>query len=273
MLEDLKGKVAVITGGAGGIGSATVRALANLGVSVMVWDLNEQAMKVVVDELNEKGGRCAADVVNVAESAEVIAAAERAERKFGAIDLLVNVAGGNAGTPSSLIDDMSVEDWNTVVGLNLSGPFYCTKACIEPMRRRGGGAIVNIASLASIRMSMNLGVSYTSAKAGVLGLTRHSAFDLAQHRIRVNAVLPGPVLTEPMRQMASKSELINLVPKQLPIGRWVEPVDIANAVLYFCSDMSSACTGTHVVVDGGLHIGNPSGTEIYFQQRRRPTKQ
>lgn len=268
MFADLQGKRAIVTGGAGGIGSATVRSLVQAGVSVVIWDLNGPAASALAAELkNDHSATCAAQV-DVADAKQVGQAVAQAERDLGGLDLLVNVAGGNAGTRPSLIDDMPTEDWQTVIGLNLSAPFHCIKACIEPMSRSGGGAVVTVASLASIRMSMNLGASYTSAKAGLLGLTRHAAFDLAPHKIRVNAVLPGPVLTEALRQHAGDSEILTLVPRQLPIGRWLVPQDIANAILFFCSDVSSACTGTHVVVDGGMHIGNPTTTDIYFSQRR-----
>jgi NAD(P)-dependent dehydrogenase (short-subunit alcohol dehydrogenase family) len=270
MYSDLKGKSAIVTGGAGGIGSATVRALAENGVSVAIWDRNVEGARALAEEIRKTGVAALGEDVDVCSVEAVLSATARAEHRLGGIDLLINVAGGNAGTPSLLIDDMPPSDWEQVIALNLSAPFNCIQACIEPMKRRGGGAVVTVASLASIRMSMNLGVSYTSAKAGLLGLTRHAAFDLAQHRIRVNAVLPGPVITDVMRQHASKSALIDTVPKQLPIGRWVEPRDIANGILFFASEASSACTGTHIVVDGGMHIGSPSGTEIYFEQRRRP---
>jgi 3-oxoacyl-[acyl-carrier protein] reductase len=206
--------------------------------------------------------------VDVTDAAAVEEAAIRTERELGGIDLLVNVAGGNAGQRSSLLEDMPSQDWADVLTLNLSGPFHCVKACVEPMRRRGQGAVVTVASLASIRMSMNLGISYTSAKAGLLGFTRHAAFDLAPHRIRVNAVLPGPVLTEPMKAHVAQTPLMDAVPRQLPIGRWIEPEDIANSILFFCSNVSSACTGTHLVVDGGLHIGSPTDPDVYFAKRK-----
>jgi NAD(P)-dependent dehydrogenase (short-subunit alcohol dehydrogenase family) len=129
------------------------------------------------------------------------------------------------------------------------------------------GAVVNVASLASITMSLHFGASYTAAKAGLLGLTRHAAMDLSRHGIRVNAVLPGPVITEGMRMHASKSTLFDSISKQVPLGRWVEVEDVANAILFLCSRASSACTGTHLIVDGGVHIGSPAPPDVYFAQR------
>jgi 3-oxoacyl-[acyl-carrier protein] reductase len=197
----------------------------------------------------------------------VEAAVAHAEQALGGIDLLVNVAGGNAGTRPALVDDIPSEDWSKVIDANLSSAFHCIRACSDPMRRRGGGAVVNVASLASITMSLHFGASYTAAKAGLLGLTRHAAMDLSRSGIRVNAVLPGPVITEVMRLHASKSTLIDTLPKQVPLGRWVEVEDVAQAILFFCAKASSASTGTHLIVDGGLHIGSPAPPDIYFAQR------
>ncbi len=115
-------------------------------------------------------------------------------------------------------------------------------------------------------MSMNNGVSYTAAKAGVLGLTRHAAYELGRDGIRVNAVLPGPVLTPQMKAKIS-AETLARVPRELPLGRWVQPAEVAAPILFFCSPMSSACTGTHVVIDCGLHVGATSSREEYDRTR------
>ena len=143
------------------------------------------------------------------------------------------------------------------------------KAGAPALRIRGGGAIVTVASLAGLRMSMNNGVSYTSAKAGVLGLTRHAAFELACDNIRVNAVLPGPVLTPQMKAKISQ-ETLERVPREVPLGRWVQPEEVASPILFFCSPMSSACTGTHVIIDCGLHVGATSSREEYNRTRDLP---
>ena len=163
---------------------------------------------------------------------------------------------------------MSAEDWQRVVGLNLGGPFNAVKSVAPAMRRRGGGAIVTVGSLAAIRMSMNSGASYTAAKAGVLGLTRHAAYELGPDGIRVNAVLPGPVLTGQMRAKIS-AETLARVPLGLPLGRWVEPEEVAAPILFFCSSMARACTGTHVVIDCGLHVGATGSRDEYDRVRAR----
>ncbi|NUZ08006.1 SDR family NAD(P)-dependent oxidoreductase [Piscinibacter koreensis] len=267
MYPDLEGRRAIVTGAAGGIGAGVARAFAAQRIALALWDVQHEPLEALAAELRTAGATVASEVVDVADSAAVAAAAAAAERALGGIDLLVNVAGGNAGTRPALVQDIPGEDWDRVVGANLSSAFHCIRACSDPMRRAGGGAVVNVASLASITMSLHFGASYTAAKAGLLGLTRHAAMDLSRDGIRVNAVLPGPVITEVMRLHASKSTLIDSIPKQVPLGRWVEVDDVANAILFLCSRASSACTGTHLIVDCGLHIGCPSPPDVYFAQR------
>lgn len=267
MYEDLYGKTAIITGAAGGIGSGVARAFAAQRIRMALWDVTGGPLGDLHAELEAGGAAVLSQVVDVSDGVAVGAAVARAEQGLGGIDLLVNVAGGNAGTRPALVDDIPGDDWSKVIDANLSSAFHCIHACAHPMERRGGGAIVNVASLASITMSLHFGASYTAAKAGLLGLTRHAAMDLARLGIRVNAVLPGPVITEVMRRHASRSTLIDDLPKQVPLGRWVEVEDVANSILFLCSSASSASTGTHMIVDCGLHIGCPSPPHIYFAQR------
>ena len=171
-----------------------------------------------------------------------------------------------SGTPTT-IATTPPEDWDRIIRLNLSGPFNGIKACADAIRRRGGGAIVTVSSLAAISMSMNFGASYTASKSGVMGLTRHAAFELARDNIRVNAVLPGPVLTALTQRgtQAAHDEVIGRV----PLGRWITPEEIAAPILFFCTAASSAITGTSLVVDGGLSIGSPTSPDVYFASRDR----
>jgi NAD(P)-dependent dehydrogenase (short-subunit alcohol dehydrogenase family) len=267
MEQELKNKVAVVTGGGGGIGSATVKALVERGAKVAIFDIADELSTALVEELRSRQATVRYDHVDVSDLAAVESACKRVEDEFGGIDILVNVAGG--GLPLT-IKGMSAADWQRVVGLNLSGPFNCIKACAEAMKRRGGGAIVTVGSLASITMSMNNGVSYTAAKSGVLGLTRHAAFELGNDKIRVNAVLPGPILTPQLKRKVSR-EILESVPMQLPLGRWIEPEEVASAILFFCLPASIACTGAHLLVDGGLAIGAPVKRDTYFKNRDKAT--
>jgi NAD(P)-dependent dehydrogenase (short-subunit alcohol dehydrogenase family) len=250
-VNGLKGKVALVTGAGGGIGAAVARALADCGVKLALSDINRERVDEVAAELRRSGSEVASDRLDVSSLTDFERVARDAADHFGGIDFLVNVAGG--GTPRTL-ETITPEDWEKVIGLNLTGPFNGIKACAPHIRKRGGGSIVTVAALASVRMSMNNGVSYTSAKAGVLGLTRHAAYELGRDQIRVNAVLPGPVLTGQMKAKISQ-ETLERVPQQLPLGRWVTPEEVAGPVVFFCSDAASACTGTDVIIDCGFHIG------------------
>lgn len=266
---NLRNKVALVTGAAGGIGSAVARCLAEAGTHLALVDLNQQLLDELVNQLKHdsrhKGLQFESMVCDVRNTGDVATAVSDLANRLGSIDILVNVAGG--GTPQT-INTLSADDWHAVLDLNLTGPFNFIKAVAPFMRARGGGAIVTVASLASITMSMNNGISYTAAKSGVLGLTRHSAFELASDGIRVNAVLPGPTLTGQIKAKMTQDR-IDAVAEELPLGRWVEPEEIARSVLFFCSDLSSACTGTHFIVDSGMHIGAPMSRQEYFKFRDR----
>lgn len=265
-MYNFKGKVAVVTGGIGGIGRAVVQSLASCGSQVVVFDLDAPSILQAVEGWRGEGLAVSGKCVDVTDYAAVSRAMGEVESEFGGIDQLVNVAGGRGRTKGSTMAQIAPDDWAHVVDLNLNAPFYCIKSCAESMRRRGGGAIVTIGSLAGLTMPMGNSASYTAAKAGIMGLTRHAAFELARDNIRVNAVLPGPVMTPQLRARATP-EMLDAVPRSLPLGRWIEASEIAQPVLFFLSDAASACVGTHVVVDGGLLIGSPTTPEVYFKMR------
>lgn len=259
----IKGKVAFLTGAAGGIGSATARLFAREGAAVALFDIDSEGAEQVARELRAAGAPAFAGGFDVREHDQYAAAIARTEAEFGGLDFVINVAGGGS---RQTLATMTADDWHAIVNLNLTGPFNSIKAGAPALRRRGGGAIVTVGSLAGLRMSMNNGVSYTAAKAGVLGLTRHAAYELGRDNIRVNAVLPGPVLTPQMKAKIS-AETLARVPRELPLGRWVQPEEVAAPILFFCSPMASACTGTHVVIDCGLHIGATSSRDEYDRTR------
>lgn len=236
----LSGKVAVVTGGSSGIGAATVALLARSGATVVNWDV-----------VPPNGHAEAFMRVDVTDANAVTGAVAEVEGKFGGVDIFANVA----GTASQhRIETTSPENWNDDLALNLSAHFFTLRACVPVMRKRGGGRIVTVSSLAALRMSMNFSISYTAAKAGLLGFVRHAAFEFAPDNILVNAVLPGPVLTPQMKEKATP-EALDLATQSMPIGRLLEPEEIAEAILFFCSPASSGCTGSALVVDGGSSIG------------------
>jgi 3-oxoacyl-[acyl-carrier protein] reductase len=259
----ISGKVAFITGAAGGIGSATARLFAKAGVAVALFDRDGPGAERLAQQLRGEGAKAIAGEFDVRELEPFAKAIGRTEAELGGVDFIVSVAGGGS---RQTLETMTAEDWRAIVDLNLTGPFHSIKAGAPALRRRGGGAIVTVGSLAGLRMSMNNGVSYTAAKSGVLGLTRHAAYELGRDGIRVNAVLPGPVLTPQMKAKISPETLAR-VPRELPLGRWVQPEEVAAPILFFCSPMANACTGTHVIIDCGLHVGATSSRDEYDRMR------
>lgn len=259
----IAGKVALVTGAAGGIGSATARLFAQAGVAVAAFDRDGAGAEALAAQLRSEQARAIGGGFDVRDYEGFAEAIAFTERELGGLDFIVNVAGGGS---RQTLSTMTPDDWHAIVDLNLTGPFHSIKAGAPALRRRGGGAIVTVCSLAALRMSMNNGMSYTASKAGVLGLTRHAAFELGRDNIRVNAVLPGPVLTPQMRAKLPPEKIAE-VPRTLPLGRWVQPEEVAAPILFFCSPMSSACTGTHVVIDSGLHVGAASSRDEYDRSR------
>src|SRR5437764_15088929 len=192
MAEDFAGKVAVVTGGGNGIGAATCRAFAAQGARVAVLDRDAAAAERVSGEIARRGGTASAHALDVADRTAFNAAAAEIAGAAGGIDILVSGAGT---TVRRMIPDMSAEDWDRVIAVNLTGAFNGIQAVLPYMRRRGGGAIVNVASIAGQRISFGGTANYSPSKAGLLGLTRRAAYGLRPGGTRVNAVCPGPTAT------------------------------------------------------------------------------
>ena len=262
MIIDLTGKIALVTGGGNGIGAASGRALAKAGARVAVIDRDGEAAAKVASEI---GGGATGHALDVADGeAFKRLAAEIAERA-GGIDILVNSAGT---ITRQTIAAMPTADWDRIIAVNLRGPFNGTQAAIPHMKQRGGGAIVNIASVAGRRISFGGGANYTASKAGLLGLTRHAAYELAPDNIRVNAVCPGPTATAFGGGQIPSAERKAERARKIPLGRMVEAADIADAVLFLASDLSRMWTGIALDVDGGVLISNDIPYEEYFARAR-----
>ena len=262
MTADLTGKIVLVTGGGNGIGAASSRAFAKARARVAVIDRDGDAAAKVAAEI---GGGATGHALDVADGAAFARLASEIAAVAGGIDVLVNSAGT---ITRQTIAAMPVADWDRVIAVNLRGPFNGTQAVIPHMRKRGGGAIVNIASVAGRRISFGGGANYSASKAGLLGLTRHAAYELAPDKIRVNAVCPGPTATGFGGGQVPSAERKAQRATKIPLGRMVEPEDIADAVLFLASDMSRMCTGIALDVDGGVLISNDIPYEEYFARAR-----
>lgn len=251
MSNRLSGKVVIVTGAAQGIGFGCASLIASEGAAVVLGDLQDERGELAASEIRAAGGKahfCHADVKNEQECALLI---ENAIRALGRLDGLVNNAGW---FPRGTLEGTTSELWDLVLQVNLRGPFYCCKYAAPVMQEGGGGSIVNIGSICGIQGLPNL-VAYGAAKGGLLSLTRTLAGALAEHRIRVNYVIPGWVLTAGElalhKAQGRKEETLRKEGEKLALGRQQTPLDTAFAVVYLLSDESSQVTGTVLHVDAG----------------------
>ena len=240
-------KVAVITGGAGGIGRAVADRFAKEKQTVVILDVNEEAGNPVVTEFRKRGAQVEFLRVDVAQEAEVQAAFDKIKTEHGRIDVLVNVAGGSMHRHP--LDEFPLAHWQTVIDANLTSTFLCCRIVTPLMKKQKSGAIVNISS--DIAFSGDAGRSaYAAAKAGILGLTRSLALELATSGVRVNAVAPGRIETPRVRANYTDAEW-EAAAKRIPIGHAGQPEDVAEAVAYLASDTAKHMIGQTIHVNGG----------------------
>ena len=256
-------KITIVTGGGRGIGAAVCQSFASEGAIVAVFDQNADEARSCAQDIAARGGVARAYGVDVTDRPALETAISAVAAAFGGIDILVNNAG--IGRVSALAN-MPVEDWDRVIDVNLTGPFNCTRAALPYMKNREGASIVVVSSLAAKAISYHGGIGYTAAKSGLLGFVRHAAYELSLYGIRINSVLPGPVLT-PMVLESTSAEERRATAAKIPLGRWVMPEDIANAVLFFAGPLSSMCTGTELSIDGGMLVAPNASREEYFTRR------
>jgi NAD(P)-dependent dehydrogenase (short-subunit alcohol dehydrogenase family) len=251
----LEGKVALVTGGASGIGRATAILFAQEGAAVVVHDLKEEG-QATADAIVAAGGRASFIRGDVTRGADCQAAVQRAITEFGRLDILVN----NAGIiRRASVVDTTEEEWDRVMAVNVKSVFLFSKAAIPIMARQGGGVIVNTASGWGLDGGKDA-ASYCASKAAVVNLTKAMAIDHAAQNIRVNCVCPGdtdtPMLREEARQLGQDAQRFLARSAQRPLGRTGRPEEIAHAILFLASEASSYMTGAPLVVDGGGHAGS-----------------
>jgi len=278
-LFSLKGKVALVTGGKGGIGKATALIFAEAGADIAVCDYiaDDGELEAVAEEVKKLGRRSLAVKTDVSSENQVKDMVERLTNELGRIDILVNNAGISPPTPS--IHELEQDAWDAVLNINLRGCYLCCHEVSKGMVERQQGNIINISSVEGLRTVRRASSPYGPSKAGIINLTQGMAWDLGRYNIRVNAIAPGSIKTEMTRvlwdhnspqlkelferqrqehpeilgNIDNVTELIDQMLEQgAPLGRWAEPGEIASAALFLASDAASFVTGHTLVVDGGL---------------------
>jgi len=252
----LKGKIALVTGSAQGMGYAIARALGEAGGLPVILDINNEMVEKAVTALKSQGIEAKGWLLDVTVKSRVREVVAEIAAACGSIDILVNNAGGALHTPH-LLAEIEESDWDLVVNVNLKGSFLCCQQVIPVMEKQGGGSIVNISALAAHWRASLAGVQYTAAKAGVEGLTRQLAYDWGASNIRVNAVAPTVTITgervKGLWDLKENSEKERIL-KQIPLRRLSTPEEIAAAVVFLCSDEASYITGISLDVSGGRYL-------------------
>ena len=244
----LEGKVALISGGARGMGAAEARMFASEGASVVIGDVLEDEGRRVAAEIGEAGGQALFVALDVTSESQWRDAIDAAVSSFGRLDVLVNNAGiGGGGN----VEETTEADWDRTMDINAKGVFLGTKTAIPAMRRSGGGSIINISSQLGIVGTDNSSPQYQASKGAVRLLTKSTAIQYAREGIRANSVHPGPIVTPMTEAGRADQDRYDLTVSRIPLGRYGEPEDVAYGVLFLASDESSFMTGSELVIDGG----------------------
>ncbi len=245
-MKRLENKIAVITGGADGLGRAASIKFTAEGATVIIWDMNEEKGLLTVSEIEKEGGKAFFAKVNTASYSDVEAATQNAVEKFGRIDILIN----NAGiTRDASIKKMTPDQWQQVIDVNLTGVFNCAKCISAGMVEKGYGRIINTSSV--VALYGNFGqTNYVATKAGVIGITKTLARELGRKGVTVNAVAPGFIATEMVKKMPEN--ILKSMEEKVPLGRLGMPEEIASAYLFLASDEAAYINGATLSVDGGI---------------------
>ena len=250
-LFNLKGKVAIVTGGNGGIGLGMARGLADAGADIAVVGRNEEKSKAAVAEIAKRGVRAIAVATDVTDKAAVGRMVGRVKEELGRIDILVNNAGINIRKPPHALE---LEEWESVIDTNLTSAFLCSKAVYPAMKEAGGGKVINIGSMMSI-FGASFAPAYAASKGGIVQFGRACATAWARDNIQVNAVLPGWIDTDLTKNARREVDgLHERVLGRTPAGRWGDPKDFAGIAVFLASPASDFVTGTAIPVDGGFSV-------------------
>lgn len=249
----LENKVVIITGAGSGIGAATATLLATYNAQVIASDINLESVQKVVDEIIKCGGKAAAHRVDVTQFEEIESLIATVVKEHGGLDVMVNNA-GIGGKHQKKTAEHTHEDWHNVIAVNQTGVFYCMKAALRQMMKQGHGNIVNVASLAGIKPS-GYNLSYSASKFAVIGMTKSAALEYGGKNIRINAVCPGytqsPLLD---RLLSSRPDMEHTLKQLIPMDRFGETSEIAEAIAWLASDNSKYVTGQTLVLDGGTSL-------------------
>ncbi len=255
MQVDLQGRVAVVTGAAGGIGQSIAIALAKNGAILAVNDLRDG--EETCAEIRRNGGKAIFFEADVSSADSIAAMVPAVERELGPIDILINNAGVNVGKNRFPVHEFPDSDWHRIIDIDLNGVFHCSRAVSAGMVQRRKGTIINISSVLGV-VPARLQCAFTAAKAGVINFTRSHALEVGQYGIRVNAIAPGSILTEGTRSIfyspETKEKADSLI-SHIPLAKPGDTDDIANATLFLASDDAKYVTGHTLVVDGGWTAG------------------
>lgn len=245
-MNRLQDRIAIVTGGANGIGKVTAQRFAAEGARVMIWDLDRERGEATAAEINEQGGEAVFKAVNTSQFEEVEKGAADVADRWGRIDILIN----NAGiTRDASLKKMTSEQWQQVMDVNLTGVFNCTKVIANYMVEQNYGRIISASSV--VGLYGNFGqTNYVAAKAGVIGMTKVWARELGRKGITANAVAPGFIATEMIKKIPD--EVLKGIEAKIPVGRMGDPVDIANAYVFLASDEARYVNGAVLSVDGGM---------------------
>ncbi len=249
----LENKVVIITGAGSGIGAASAVLLARHGALVIVSDIHMERAQKVAEDILSAGGKALAQQTNVTKYDEVEMLIANTMKQYGRVDIMVNNA-GIGGENQRKTAEHTLEDWDNVIAVNQTGVFYCMKLALKQMMKQGHGNIINIASLAGLKPSGN-NLSYSASKFAVVGMTKSAALEYGRKNIRINAVCPGYTHSALLdKLLGSRPEMGEILKKMIPMDRFGEPNEIAEAVAWLASENSKYMTGQTLILDGGTSL-------------------